>query len=66
MSESNAAKLPPIQPSKVVNMTVREAIQKLVMCEDMDAELCFTFHNSDPIPVVDITDTGEGQVVVSS
>lgn len=45
--------------------TVREAIAKLVMVEDMDAELCFSFHNSDPIPVSDIVDSGDGQVTIS-
>ncbi len=52
-------------PKPAANMTVREAIAKLAMTEDMDAELCFSFHNSDPIPVTDITDTGDGQVTVS-
>jgi len=47
-------------------ITVREAIARLAQMEDMDAELCFIFHNSDPIPVTDITDNGDGQVVVSS
>lgn len=53
-------------PSTSTTITVREAIAKLAMMEDMDAELCFTFHNSDPIPVTDISETGDGQVVVSS
>lgn len=47
------------------HMTVREAIARLAMMEDMDAELCFSFHNSDPFPITDITDTGDGQVTVS-
>ena len=47
-------------------ITVREAIAKLALMEDMDADLCFVFHNSDPIPVTDISDSGDGQVVVSS
>ncbi len=56
---------PPTTERPVVNMTVREAIAKLAMSEDMDAELCFSFHNSDPIPVTEITDTGEGQVTLT-
>ena len=48
------------------NITVREAIAKLAQMEDMDAEVCFTFHNSDPIPVTDISDNADGQVVFSS
>ncbi len=52
--------LPPLS-----NITVREAIAKLAQMEDMDAELCMSIHNSDPIPVTDITDTGDGQVTVS-
>lgn len=55
-----------VQTSNSTTITVREAIAKLAMMEDLDAELCFTFHNSDPIPVTDISDTGDGQVVVSS
>lgn len=47
------------------HLTVREAIARLAMMEDMDAELCFSFHNSDPFPITDITDTGDGQVTVS-
>ncbi len=47
------------------NMTVREAIVKLVMVEDMDAEFCLSIRNSDPIPITDVSDIGEGQVVVS-
>lgn len=53
-------------PTTKANITIREAIARLAQSEDMDAELCFTFHNSDPIPVTDITDNGDGQVVVSS
>ncbi len=65
-NESNAAiELPTTQPKPPTNITVREAIATLVMMEDMDAELCFVFHNSDPIPITDITDTGDGQVTVS-
>lgn len=55
-----------VQTSTSTTITVREAIAKLAMMEDMDAELCFMFHNSDPIPVTDISETGDGQVVVSS
>ena len=57
---------PETATQKTGSMTVREAIAKLAQMEDMDAELCFTFHNSDPIPVTDISDSGDGQVVVSS
>ena len=55
-----------LAPQKAAtNMTVREVIGRLALVEDMDAEVCFSFHNSDPIPVTDIQDTGDGQVVVS-
>lgn len=47
-------------------ITVREAISRLAQMEDMDAELCFSFNNSDPIPITDIADNGESQVVVSA
>ncbi len=62
MSEAETA----TPPATKANITVREAIAKLAFVEDMDAELCFMFHNSDPIPVTDISDSGDGQVVVSS
>ena len=68
MSNGDAVELPKRQMQVKVepsNMTVREAVAKLVMSEDMDAELCLSIHNSDPIPVTDITDTGDGQVTVS-
>ena len=64
MSEQNA--VTEHVTRNTTSMTIREAIAKLAMCEDMDAELCFSFHNSDPISVTDITDNGDGQVVVSS
>lgn len=51
---------------KTATITVREFITKLAFMEDMDAEVCFTFHNSDPIPITDISDSGDGQVVVSA
>ncbi len=54
------------KPQKPTTITVREAIAKLANMEDMDAEVCFTFHNSDPIPITDIADNGTGQVVLSS
>ncbi len=54
-----------VKSAAPTNITVREAIAKLAMAEDMDAELCLSIHNSDPIPVTDITDTGDGQVTVS-
>ncbi len=54
-----------VTPNAPSNMTVREAVARLVMSEDMDAELCLSIHNSDPIPVTDITDSGDGQVTVS-
>ncbi len=64
MSNGDTVELPTTQrPAE--NVTVREAIAKLAQMEDMDAELCFSFHNSDPIPVTDITDTGDGQVTLS-
>lgn len=66
MGENEGAlALPPTVEKTLSNMTVREAIAKLAMMEDMDAELCYSFHNSDPIPVTDIVDIGESQVVVS-
>ncbi len=64
MSESDALELPATS-KRAANITVREAIANLAMMEDMDAELCYSFHNSDPIPVTDITDTGDGQVTIS-
>jgi len=65
MSNGNdAPALTQIQQT-AANMTVREVIGRLALMEDMDAEVCFSFHNSDPIPVTDIQDTGDGQVVVS-
>lgn len=63
MSENEAATVAQITQPRT--FTVREAIAKLVLMEDMDAELCFAFHNSDPIPVSDITDTGDNQVTIS-
>ena len=65
MTDQETAAQPPI-PTTRTNITVREAIAKLANMEDMDAEICFTFHNSDPIPVTDISDSGDGQVVFSS
>ena len=64
MSDTEALGLPPTT-KRAANITVREAIAKLANMEDMDAELCFSFHNSDPIPVTDITDTGDNQVTIS-
>ncbi len=66
MSNSDPLELPKVAvPSVPSNITVREAIGQLALMEDMDAELCLSIHNSDPIPVTDITDTGDGQVTVS-
>lgn len=66
MSEKEAVQLPSAnETQKTTNITIREAIAQLALSEDMDADLCFSFHNSDPIPVTDITDIGDGQVVVS-
>lgn len=65
MSESDNALALPSTAAQPATVTVREAIAQLAMMEDMDADLCFMFHNSDPIPVTDISDTGDGQVTVS-
>ena len=61
----NAVELPPTAKKIPSNITVREAIAKLAMSEDMDAEIYYSFHNSDPIAVTDISDIGDGQIVLS-
>ena len=46
------------------NMTVREGLIALAKVSDMDAELCITFYNSDPIPVQSIEESEDGPVVI--
>lgn len=48
------------------NLTVREVIKLLVDVSDADAEVCFNFHNSDPIPVTYVEENDEGQVILGS
>ncbi len=47
------------------NMTVREGLVALARVSDMDAELCITFYNSDPIPVQSIEESEDGPVVIT-
>lgn len=49
-----------------VTLSVREVISKLAHMEDMDAEVCVAFHNFGPVPVTDVEDNGDGQVVFTS
>ncbi len=46
------------------NMTVRDGLAALAQMSDMDAELCITFYNSDPIPVQGIEESEDGTVVI--
>lgn len=66
MSDNEALNLPKTQKREEVNLTVREVIARLAMCEDMDAEVCFSIANSDPIPATDVTDNGDGQVIITA
>lgn len=52
--------------SQTAVLTVRDALRQLVDCTDLDAELCFTFHGSDPIPVTAIEELEESQVILAS
>ena len=47
------------------NMTVRDGLIALAKMSDMDAELCITFYNSDPIPVQSIEESEDGPVVIT-
>ena len=49
-------------------LTVRELIQQLANCEDMDAEVHTSLFNSDPVPVlsIDTDDETPGQVVLGT
>ena len=48
-------------------LTVRELVQQLVNCEDMDAEVHTTLFNSDPVPVTSVEpDSETGQVVIGT
>ena len=49
-----------------VTLTVREAIAQLARVSDMDAEVCFAFFNSDPIPVTNIEENTENQVLFTA
>ncbi len=55
-----------IAPAPLATLTVRDVLRQLADCTDMDAEVCFTFHGSDPIPVVSFEENEEGQVVLAS
>ena len=45
-------------------LTVRELISRLVNVEDMDATVQASFSNSDGMDVTDVTDAGDGTVVL--
>jgi len=49
-----------------ITLTVRDVLRQLVDFTDLDAEVCFTFHSSDPIPVTSIEEGADGQVVLAS
>ncbi len=69
MNDTVEDKLAGIKQDRLLSKTplsVREAIAQLATMEDMDAEFCFNFHNSDPIPIVSIEDDGDGRVVCAS
>jgi len=61
MAEQNAA-----MTKELATLTVRDVLRQFVDCTDLDAEVCFTFHSSDPIPVNAIEENEEGQVVLST
>ncbi len=51
------------EPETPQNMTIREAIAVLVQVSDLDAEFAISFYNSDPIPVQNIEENTDSQVV---
>ncbi|KKM82147.1 hypothetical protein LCGC14_1322570 [marine sediment metagenome] len=54
-----------VRPAPRQNMTVRDGLIALAKVSDMDAELCITFYNSDPIPVQTIEESEDGPVVIT-
>jgi len=55
-----------VTEGKQTTLTVRDVLHQFVDCTDFDAEVCFTFHGSDPIPVTAIEEGEEGQVVLAA
>lgn len=45
-------------------MTVRDVIKQLLHT-DLDATATFSFNNSDPIPITDVEENDESQVIFS-
>lgn len=66
LSEDNAVKAESTVKESAVTLSVREVISQLAHMEDMDAEVCVAFHNFGPVPVTDVEDNGDGQVVFTS
>lgn len=52
--------------SETKSFTVREMISRLALCEDMDSEVNMSVFNSDPIPVADIEEDTESNIVTLS
>lgn len=47
-------------------ITVRELIRKAAESTDMDAVVCFSINNSDPIEVDSIRETEDGKLMLES
>lgn len=53
--------------SDKTSYTVRELIVELTnTAVDLDAEVCVSLHNSDPVPLSKVEDEGEGRLVLNA
>lgn len=64
MVEENYTADEPVNQEKprLQEMTVREVIIELTKCSDLDATAVLSIYNSDPVPVVSVSEIDDNQV----